>query len=192
MSEEVVSQISATVEKSVETASDTALRVGRAGLVAASAALSEALAPVAAKASEVYASARASAAELEEVAAVRAHSLLDAAAEAPGAAAGASLTLLALALPSSRRFLYRQTIGRLRSDAALAASAASRATALRGTVYEQQKEVAKLAERVLLASDEYTRGRSKLIAAGGQLRALGRAARRVLRPKRGFSRMLSL
>ena len=56
-------------------------------------------------------------------------------------------------------------------------SAQRRTQSLRLALDDQQKEMAKLTERAELASEEYTRGRAKLLAAGGQLRRLASTAR---------------
>ena len=90
-------------------------------------------------------------------------------------AVGASLLLL----PPTRRALYDATIGRVRSAEAAAAAAARRGAALRQTLDAQALEARKLGERVQLAQDDYSRGRSKLIAAGSQLRSLAAQARSV-------------
>ena len=92
--------------------------------------------------------------------------------------AGAVGTTLLL-LPPTRRALYAATIGRVRSADAAAAAAARRGAALRQTLDAQALEARKLGERVQLAQDDYTRGRSKLIAAGSQLRSLAAQARAV-------------
>jgi hypothetical protein len=102
-----------------------------------------------------------------------------AAVEHPAAALAVGGSLLLLALPPSRRALYAATIGRVRSADSQAASAARRTAGLREALDAQAKELGKLTERVGLAQEEYARGRSKLMAAGSQLRSLAASARKV-------------
>jgi hypothetical protein len=102
-----------------------------------------------------------------------------AAIEHPAGALAAGGSLLLLALPPSRRALYNATIGRVRSAESQAASAARRAAGLREALDAQAKELGKLTERAGLAQEEYARGRSKLVAAGSQLRSLAASARKV-------------
>jgi len=101
------------------------------------------------------------------------------AAQYPAAVGLGAGGLLLLALPPTRRALYDATIGRVRSAEAAAASAARRGAALRQCLDAQALEARKLGERVQLAQDEFSRGRSKLVAAGSQLRSLAAQARSV-------------
>jgi hypothetical protein len=98
--------------------------------------------------------------------------------EHPNATLGLSAAALLLALPPSRRALWNGTFGRLRSDASKLASAERRLAHQTQALAEQSHELRKLAERSALASDEYGRGRAKLLAAGGQLRQLAASARK--------------
>jgi len=81
-------------------------------------------------------------------------------------------------LPPTRRALWSGTFGRLRSDASRLASAERRLAGQAEALASQEQEARKLAERAALASEEYGRGRAKLVAAGGQLRSLAASARR--------------
>ena len=98
--------------------------------------------------------------------------------ENPNAALGVGTAALLLALPATRRALVSSTLGRLRSDASRLASAERRLALQVESLDGSAKELQKLAERASLASEEYGRGRSKLLAAGGQLRSLAQVARK--------------
>ena len=97
--------------------------------------------------------------------------------EHPTTASVVALGSALVLLPPARRAVWSATLGRLRSDAAVLDSAQRRTQSLRLALDDQQKEMAKLTERAELASEEYTRGRAKLLAAGGQLRRLASTAR---------------
>jgi len=88
------------------------------------------------------------------------------------------VTVSLLVLPYTRRALWSSTFGRLQSDASRLAAAERRLAGCSQTLELQGRELGKLTERATLASDEYTRGRSKLLAAGGQLRSLAKQARK--------------
>ena len=97
---------------------------------------------------------------------------------APTLSAAAAVTVSLLALPFTRRALWSNTFGRLQSDASRLASAERRLAGCSQSLELQGQELGKLTERATLASDEYSRGRSKLLAAGGQLRSLARQSRK--------------
>lgn len=79
---------------------------------------------------------------------------------------------LLLAVPATRRLLWRQTLGRLRSKEAVFKSAELRSASLADRVAGQELEVKKLQERLGLAQAEYSRGLSKLTATARELEQL--------------------
>lgn len=81
-----------------------------------------------------------------------------------------------LALRTPRRFLYRQTLGRLQSEEAMLARAETKVKEMRQTVDGLRNETKKLEERARLAEEEMTRGRTKLKNTGSQLSSLSRNA----------------
>ncbi|GAB4819078.1 hypothetical protein N2152v2_006124 [Parachlorella kessleri] len=84
----------------------------------------------------------------------------------------AAAVLAAVVLPGPRRFLLRNTIGRLRSEEAIYKSSELRATSLADKLEGQHKELQKLQERLALAQEEYQRGLSKLRQTASELQRL--------------------
>ena len=78
----------------------------------------------------------------------------------------------AILLPGPRRFLLRNTIGRLRSEEAVVRSAELRGSGVRARVEAHAGEMKKLEERLGLAQAEYTRGLGKLRATASELASL--------------------
>eukprot|EP00884_Botryococcus_braunii_P022220 jgi/Botrbrau1/8682/Bobra.0087s0035.1 len=80
-------------------------------------------------------------------------------------------------LPGPRRFLFRNTIGRFRSEEAMYKSAEVRAKALAQAVEEQNAEAGKLDLRLAAAIEQWETGRSKVRATARQLQSLQKQAR---------------
>ncbi|KAL4857290.1 RGS1-HXK1-interacting protein 1 [Chlorella vulgaris] len=123
--------------------------------------------------------------------------------EHPQASMAAGVAAFFVLLPGPRRFLFRQTIGRFRSEEAMFRSAEQRYASLKETVEGQQGELQKLQasdgcapvvslsststaaafralllqERLQLAELEYQRGRSKLKSTAGELESLASRVR---------------
>jgi hypothetical protein len=104
------------------------------------------------------------------------------------AASAAGLTALALLLPAPRRFLWRQTLGRLQSAEAAHKAAAGRVAALAERVEAQGGEVQKLGARLAAAREEHARGLAKLKATAAELRSLSGRVYSTERSARGEPR----
>lgn len=107
----------------------------------------------------------------------------------PASSAVAAGTALLL-IPATRRILYRQTLGRLRSEEAVFRSAERKSKTLAETVDIQSKEAEKLQERVKLAEEEYYRGLSKLKSASSQLQSLIKQVNKTEKNAKGLIRDL--
>ncbi|KAL6780521.1 CGL63 [Auxenochlorella protothecoides x Auxenochlorella symbiontica] len=83
-----------------------------------------------------------------------------------------AIGVAAIGLRGPRRFLWRHTLGRLRSEEAVFKSAELRSVVLAEKVEGQALELKKLQERLGLAQAEYTRGLSKLKATASELQSL--------------------
>lgn len=177
MSEELVQAIQASVQGAIESGEAFARRMAATAVSHASAAASDALAPAAERGAALASTAAAHLAASRASVVARADHAVALAAEHPAPAAAAAAATAALLFGPTRRALLRQTLGRLRSEGAVLASAQARAAALAARLDAQAKEAAKLAERVALAESEVVRGRAKLVAAAAQLRSLGRMAK---------------
>lgn len=88
------------------------------------------------------------------------------------AATVTAIGIVALILPTTRRMLWRSTVGRFQSEEAAHLAAEQRLTALTTTVDAQAGEVEKLGQRLALAQQEYSRGLAKLRSTAGELRNL--------------------
>lgn len=93
--------------------------------------------------------------------------------EHPDASLAGAAALAALLLPGPRRFLLRNTLGRLRSEEAVFRSAEMRYGSLKERVEAQQGELLKLQERLAAAEAEYSRGLAKLKSSARELESLG-------------------
>jgi hypothetical protein len=82
--------------------------------------------------------------------------------------------LTAVALPGPRRFLLRQTIGRLRSEQSQFLSAQHRAQQLNESVQGQAAEALKLQERMASAEQQYLEGLHKVKATNSELQRLAK------------------
>ncbi|XP_024361854.1 RGS1-HXK1-interacting protein 1 [Physcomitrium patens] len=108
------------------------------------------------------------------------------AAQNPNATCGVLGVTTILALRTSRRMLYRYTIGRFQNEQALLARAETKVKEMRQTVDLLRNETKKLEERARLAEEELLRGRSKLKNSGYQLRNLSRSAYKTESAARGL------
>ncbi|KAL3693482.1 hypothetical protein R1sor_007133 [Riccia sorocarpa] len=95
-----------------------------------------------------------------------------AAIEHPNITYGVGITGALLLMRRPRRFLYRNTVGRLRSEEQMVLSADKQVKDMRQSVDLLKNEGKKLEERAKLAEEELTRGRTKLKNTGSQLRSL--------------------
>ncbi|EFJ15665.1 hypothetical protein SELMODRAFT_445444 [Selaginella moellendorffii] len=95
-----------------------------------------------------------------------------AATASPGMAAMVATGAAFLFLRRPRRLLFKYTLGRFRSQEAMAASAQKKVVELREALELQKNEKRKLEERFRLAEDEFLRGQSKMANAGSQIRSL--------------------
>lgn len=84
----------------------------------------------------------------------------------------AAVCLAAVLLPGPRNFLYRSTLGKLRSEEAMFKSAQQRAGSLAQRLEGHSEELTKLQERVASAQEEYQRGLRNLRAAASDLQGL--------------------
>ncbi|PRW57141.1 Uncharacterized conserved UCP022280 [Chlorella sorokiniana] len=84
----------------------------------------------------------------------------------------AGVVAAAVLLPGPRRFLFRHTLGRFRSEEAMFRSAESRYATLRDRVEAQHGELQTLQERLKAAEGEYARSLSNLRSAASDLQGL--------------------
>ncbi|PNW77622.1 hypothetical protein CHLRE_10g444800v5 [Chlamydomonas reinhardtii] len=77
-----------------------------------------------------------------------------------------------LLLPTTRRLLYRATLGRLRSPENIIKGSEGKVEGLKGKMDDYTQEAKKLHDRMVAAEEEYVRGRSKLKATRQELQRL--------------------
>ncbi|GFR44618.1 hypothetical protein Agub_g5905 [Astrephomene gubernaculifera] len=77
-----------------------------------------------------------------------------------------------LALPVTRRLLYRATIGRFRNPDNVLSTSEGKVEALRVKMSDFETEAKKLQERMVAAEEEYVRGKAKLKATRQELQRL--------------------
>ncbi|KAK4740776.1 hypothetical protein SAY87_024364 [Trapa incisa] len=99
--------------------------------------------------------------------------------EHPGEAIGLSLAAGLLLLRGPRRFLFRQTIGRLQSEETQFVKAEKSVKDLGISVDLMKNESKKLLERTALAEKDMSRGISDLRNAGSQIQRLAKSAYKV-------------
>eukprot|EP00262_Sarcandra_glabra_P016247 TRINITY_DN5240_c0_g1_i1.p1 TRINITY_DN5240_c0_g1~~TRINITY_DN5240_c0_g1_i1.p1 ORF type:complete len:240 (+),score=59.31 TRINITY_DN5240_c0_g1_i1:16-735(+) len=92
--------------------------------------------------------------------------------EHPTAACGVAVAAGLLLMPGPRRFLFRQTLGRLQSVEAQYVKAEKNIHELSLSVDLMKKESKKLLERAALAEEEVIRGHTKLKNTGNEIRRL--------------------
>ncbi|KZV47863.1 hypothetical protein F511_10885 [Dorcoceras hygrometricum] len=95
--------------------------------------------------------------------------------EHPVLAGGAAVTTFLLLMRGPRRFLFRNTLGRLRSEEAQFVRAEKNVKELSLSVELLKRESKKLLERSVLAEKDMNRGHSNLMNAGTQIQSLGRS-----------------
>ncbi|GER50706.1 hypothetical protein STAS_28027 [Striga asiatica] len=95
--------------------------------------------------------------------------------EQPALVGGVAITAGLLLLRGPRRFLFRQTLGRLRSEEAQFVRAEKNVKELTLSVDLMKKESQKLIERSVLAENDMNRGHSDLMNAGSQIQKLARS-----------------
>ncbi|KAK9828598.1 hypothetical protein WJX72_000955 [[Myrmecia] bisecta] len=92
----------------------------------------------------------------------------------PNASMAALGGLALVVIPGPRRFLFRNTIGRLRSEEGMFRSAEMKAKSISEAVQSQTAEGTKLEQRLALAQEELNRGLSKVKATNRQLQSLAK------------------
>ncbi|KAL2470050.1 Uncharacterized conserved protein UCP022280 [Abeliophyllum distichum] len=95
--------------------------------------------------------------------------------EHPAVAGGVAVTAALLLMRGPRRFLFRHTLGRLRSEEAQFIRAEKNVKELSLSVDLMKKESRKLLERASLAEKDMNRGHSNLMNAGNEFRNLARS-----------------
>ncbi|GFP95655.1 hypothetical protein PHJA_001709700 [Phtheirospermum japonicum] len=103
-----------------------------------------------------------------------AHELISAR-EHPALAGGVAVTACLLLMRGPRRFLFRQTLGRLQSEEAQFVRAEKNVKELGLSVDLMKKESQKLIERSVLAEKDMKRGHCDLMNAGSQIQSLARS-----------------
>ncbi|KAK4492231.1 hypothetical protein RD792_003031 [Penstemon davidsonii] len=93
----------------------------------------------------------------------------------PAVAGGVAVTAALLLMRGPRRFLFRQTLGRLQSEEAQFVRAEKNVKELRLSVDLMKKESQKLLERSALAEKDMKRGYSDITNAGTQIQRLARS-----------------
>mmetsp|Transcript_5081 Transcript_5081/g.14590 ORF Transcript_5081/g.14590 Transcript_5081/m.14590 type:complete len:241 (+) Transcript_5081:616-1338(+) len=84
----------------------------------------------------------------------------------------AAVTALALILPGPRRFLWRQTLGRFRSEESLFRAAERKYSGVTESLEAHSVEGQKLQQRLAAAQEQYDTGLRKCIATAKQISAL--------------------
>ncbi|KAK6145016.1 hypothetical protein DH2020_021836 [Rehmannia glutinosa] len=95
--------------------------------------------------------------------------------EHPALAGGVAVTACLFLMRGPRRFLFRQTLGRLQSEEAQFVRAEKNVKELALSVDLMKKESQKLLERSVLAEKDMKRGHSDLMGAGSQIQSLARS-----------------
>lgn len=93
------------------------------------------------------------------------------------ASAAVGTAVAIVVVPGLRRFVIRQMVGKFRSEEGRFRAAELQAAELNQTLEQQAADLRKLEERLVLAQEEYERGRSKLTATGQRLLGLSRQLR---------------
>lgn len=99
--------------------------------------------------------------------------------EHPGEAIGIALTAGLLLMRGPRRFLFRHTLGRFRSEEAQFVRAEKNVKELNFSVDLMKKESRKLLERAALAEKDMIRGETELKNAGNQVQRLAKQVYKV-------------
>ncbi|CAA7398290.1 unnamed protein product [Spirodela intermedia] len=99
--------------------------------------------------------------------------------EQPTVACGVAVAAGLLLMRGPRRFLFRQTLGRLQDQEAVFAKAVSNAKELEQAVGSVKLETKKLLERASFAEQEIQTGRTKLKDTGRQIQSLVRHINRI-------------
>ncbi|CAA6661919.1 unnamed protein product [Spirodela intermedia] len=99
--------------------------------------------------------------------------------EQPTVACGVAIAAGLLLMRGPRRFLFRQTLGRLQDQEAVFAKAVSNAKELEQAVGSVKLETKKLLERASFAEQEIQTGRTKLKDTGRQIQSLVRHINRI-------------
>lgn len=86
-------------------------------------------------------------------------------------------TTIAILLPVTRRFLWRQTVGRFRSEEAMFRSAERSFASVAESLEGHNSEGQKLLQRLGAAEEQYDTGLRKLVATAKQLSALQKRVR---------------
>ncbi|KAL6500067.1 hypothetical protein OROGR_027977 [Orobanche gracilis] len=97
------------------------------------------------------------------------------ASEQPALAGGVAIAACLLLMRGPRRFLFRQTLGRLQSEEAQFVRAERNVEELALSIDLMKKESQKLLERSVLAEKDMKRGHSNLMDAGSQIQSLARS-----------------
>uniref|UniRef100_A0A7N0TJV3 RGS1-HXK1-interacting protein 1 n=1 Tax=Kalanchoe fedtschenkoi TaxID=63787 RepID=A0A7N0TJV3_KALFE len=95
--------------------------------------------------------------------------------EHPGMVGGVALTAALLLMRGPRRFLFRNTLGRFRSEEALFVKVEKNVQDLNMSVDLMKKESQKLLQRASLAEKEMLSGRSQLKSSGHQIQSLAKS-----------------
>ncbi|XP_019250961.1 PREDICTED: uncharacterized protein LOC109229868 [Nicotiana attenuata] len=99
--------------------------------------------------------------------------------EHPAMAGGIGIATGLLLMRGPRRFLFRQTLGRLQSEEAKFSKAEKNVKELSLSVDLMKKESKKLLERAALAEKDMKRGLSDLMDAGKQIQSIGKTVYKV-------------
>ncbi|KAI3996515.1 hypothetical protein MKX01_001353 [Papaver californicum] len=99
--------------------------------------------------------------------------------ENPAVASGVAVAAGLLLLRGPRRFLFRNTLGRFRSEEALYVKTEKNVKELNLSVDIMKKESAKLLERSALAEKDMKRGRHELVNAGSDIQRLAKSVYKI-------------
>ncbi|XP_026414968.1 RGS1-HXK1-interacting protein 1-like [Papaver somniferum] len=99
--------------------------------------------------------------------------------ENPAVASGVAVAAGLLLLRGPRRFLFRNTLGRFRSEEALYVKAEKNVKELNLSVDIMKRESAKLLERSALAEKDMKRGRNELVNAGSDIQRLAKSVYKI-------------
>ncbi|MCD9646674.1 RGS1-HXK1-interacting protein 1 [Datura stramonium] len=99
--------------------------------------------------------------------------------EHPAMAGGIGIAAGLLLMRGPRRFLFRQTLGRLQSEEAKFSKAEKNVKELSLSVGLMKKESKKLLERATLAEEDMKRGHSHLMVAGNQIQSVAKSVYKV-------------
>ncbi|KAK9273578.1 hypothetical protein L1049_018388 [Liquidambar formosana] len=99
--------------------------------------------------------------------------------EHPAVAGGVAIAAGLLLMRGPRRFLFRHTLGRIRSEEAQFVRAEKNVKELNLSVDLMKKESRKLLERAALAEKDMTRGHTEIMNAGSQIQRLAKSVYKV-------------